>query len=100
MPEYLSPGVYVEEVDRGPRPIEGVGTAMGAFVGFTEWAERTREIDGELVTTLVDDMMGAGNYRITWDGQSVTGAPVSSGLYLYRIQAGDFVQTMKMVLLK
>lgn len=34
MPEYLSPGVYVEEVDRGTRPIEGVGTAMAAFVGF------------------------------------------------------------------
>ena len=35
-PEYLSPGVYVEEVDRGPKPIEGVGTATAAFVGFAE----------------------------------------------------------------
>ena len=35
-PEYLSPGVYVEEVDRGAKPIEGVGTAMAAFVGFAE----------------------------------------------------------------
>ena len=34
MPEYLSPGVYIQEVDTGPRPIEGVGTAMAAFVGF------------------------------------------------------------------
>ncbi len=34
MPEYLSPGVYIQEVDSGPRPIEGVGTAMAAFVGF------------------------------------------------------------------
>jgi hypothetical protein len=34
MPEYLSPGVYMEEVNRGPRPIEAVGTAMAAFVGF------------------------------------------------------------------
>lgn len=34
MPEYLSPGVYIEEVDSGPRPIEGVGTACAAFVGF------------------------------------------------------------------
>lgn len=34
MPEYLSPGVYIEEVNTGPRPIEGVGTAMAAFVGF------------------------------------------------------------------
>ena len=34
MPEYLSPGVYIEEVNTGARPIEGVGTAMAAFVGF------------------------------------------------------------------
>jgi len=34
MPQYLSPGVYVEEVDSGSRPIEGVGTAIAAFVGL------------------------------------------------------------------
>jgi phage tail sheath protein FI len=34
MPEYLSPGVYMQEVDSGPRPIEGVGTATAAFVGL------------------------------------------------------------------
>lgn len=33
MPEYLSPGVYVEEVSSGIKPIEGVGTSTGAFVG-------------------------------------------------------------------
>ena len=33
MPNYLSPGVYVEEIDSGSRPIEGVGTAVAAFVG-------------------------------------------------------------------
>jgi uncharacterized protein len=36
MPSYLSPGVYVEEVQSGARPIEGVGTAVAAFVGFAE----------------------------------------------------------------
>jgi len=35
-PEYLSPGVYVEEVDRGSKPIEGAGTSVAAFVGFAE----------------------------------------------------------------
>jgi len=35
-PEYLSPGVYVEEVDKGTKPIEGAGTACAAFVGFAE----------------------------------------------------------------
>lgn len=36
MPSYLSPGVYVEEIQSGARPIEGVGTAVAAFVGFAE----------------------------------------------------------------
>src|SRR3954467_8996412 len=34
MPNYLSPGVYVEEMEAGSRPIEGVGTAVAAFVGL------------------------------------------------------------------
>ena len=34
MPEYLSPGVYIQEVNSGPKPIEGAGTATAAFVGF------------------------------------------------------------------
>ncbi|RKN35807.1 phage tail sheath family protein [Streptomyces hoynatensis] len=34
MPHYQSPGVYVEEVDSGSRPIEGVGTSVAAFIGF------------------------------------------------------------------
>ncbi|HYM49497.1 MAG TPA: phage tail sheath family protein [Candidatus Limnocylindrales bacterium] len=36
MPNYLSPGVYVQEVEAGSRPIEGVGTAVAAFVGLAE----------------------------------------------------------------
>jgi hypothetical protein len=36
MPEYLAPGVYVEEIERGPRPIEGVPTSTSAFLGETE----------------------------------------------------------------
>lgn len=36
MPEYLSPGIYMEEIDSGPKPIEGVSTSTAAFVGFTE----------------------------------------------------------------
>ena len=36
MPTYLSPGVYMEEVSSGSKPIEGVGTAVAGFVGFAE----------------------------------------------------------------
>lgn len=38
MPSYQSPGIYMEEVDRGTKPIEAVGTAVAAFVGYTRLA--------------------------------------------------------------
>jgi len=49
MAEYLSPGVYVEEIDNGPRSIEGVGTSTAGFIGIAEKGP----IEGapELVTT-------------------------------------------------
>jgi uncharacterized protein len=36
MPQYFTPGVYIEEIERGPRPIEGVATSTAAFLGDTE----------------------------------------------------------------
>lgn len=36
MPEYLRPGVFIEEIERGPRPIEGVPTSTAAFLGAAE----------------------------------------------------------------
>ena len=42
MPEYKSPGVYIEEVDRGTKPIEAAGTSMAAFVGITAEASIKR----------------------------------------------------------
>ena len=41
---------------------------------------------------------GDGSYQ--WDGRDTMGRPVSAGGYLYQIQAGEFVETKKMVLLK
>jgi uncharacterized protein YdeI (BOF family) len=52
-------------------------------------------IQGELVEALVDGVMDAGNYQITFDGSGL-----ASGLYLYRIQAGSFIETKKMTLMK
>ena len=50
---------------------------------------------GEEVTRLSDSFHQAGEYEATWDASNV-----SSGIYFYRLRAGDFVQTRKMVLLK
>ena len=40
---YYTPGVYIEEVDKGPKPIQGVGTSVTAFIGFTQKAEALNE---------------------------------------------------------
>jgi phage tail sheath protein FI len=45
MTTYLTPGVYVEEVDRGSKPLSAVGTAVAAFVGFTATAPRDDSSD-------------------------------------------------------
>jgi len=55
---------------------------------------------GQRVRSLIDREESAGSYTITWDGISSAGSPVATGVYLYRFQAGDHVETKKMLLLK
>jgi flagellar hook assembly protein FlgD len=42
----------------------------------------------------------AGRYSVMWDGKNDNGVRVSSGVYFYRLLAGDYVSTKKMVMLK
>ena len=58
------------------------------------------DVTGALVKTLVDQTMRAGNMQATWDGTNLSGNKVASGVYLYRMAAGDFVAAKKMVLMK
>src|SRR5262245_33803962 len=58
MPEYLAPGVYVEEIQTGPRPIEGGSTSTAGFVGETERGT----IRPTLVTSWADFQRGFGGY--------------------------------------
>lgn len=55
---------------------------------------------GQLVTTLVNEALQAGTYRVNWDGRNLFGSQVASGVYLYRLQASGYVSTRKMMLLK
>jgi hypothetical protein len=55
---------------------------------------------GREVRTLVNQVQDAGFKSIMWDAANDYGKSVSAGIYLYQIQAGDFIQTEKMVLLK
>ena len=55
---------------------------------------------GHQVKRLVDGFRGAGVNSIVWDGTNDHGQPVSAGIYIYQLQAGGFLQTRKMILLK
>ena len=55
---------------------------------------------GRLVKTLINDQQTAGYKSIQWNAINNLGEPVSTGLYLYTVQAGEFKQTKKMVLLR
>ena len=55
---------------------------------------------GRVVSNLVSSQQRAGYKSIQWNATNNTGQPVSAGLYLYSIEAGQFRQTKKMVLLK
>ena len=55
---------------------------------------------GQKVKTLVDENMKAGSFVVDWDGEDQRGVEVSSGIYFYRMIAGDFSSVKRMVLLK
>lgn len=59
MPEYLSPGVYMEEISVGPKPIEGVGTSTAGMLGLTERGP----VDPRLVTNMGEYTRLYGGYR-------------------------------------
>ena len=50
---------------------------------------------GEEVSTLVNEFRSTGNYEIIFDASNLT-----SGIYFYKIQSGNFIETKKMILLK
>ena len=66
--------------------------------GFTSL--RVFDLTGRVVSTLVNQQMGQGNHTVQWNGNSENGTPVSSGLYLCRIEYGGLVETTGLCVLK
>ena len=61
---------------------------------------RVYNILGEVVKTLVDEPLAPGTYEKVWDGRDSQGNSVASGIYFYKLKAGDFTDTKKMVMMK
>ncbi len=102
MPEYKSPGVYIEEVDRGTKPIEAAGTSMTAFVGVTAEAS-VKQIDpatGERV--VVQSVLNKPTLVTSWTqfvgifGDFVSGAYLPDAVYGYFANGGGACYVVSM----
>ena len=61
---------------------------------------RIYDIHGKKVITLVDERQTSGEKSVQWNGRDWSGQPVSSGVYIYRLQADNFLRSRKMMLLR
>lgn len=72
----------------------------------SKWAEgilvklRIYNLRGKLVRNITNEVLEPGIYTRVWDGQNSNGETVSSGIYIYRLDAGEFSQTRRMLFLK
>ncbi len=83
-----------------PNPFNPM-TRLGYYLPKESFVEITiYDMLGNSISHLVNEKQTFGHRSVDWNAKNDQGQPVSAGVYLYRIQAGDFIQTKKMILLK
>jgi hypothetical protein len=83
-----------------PNPFNPSTTIRYGLRSRTHVSLKVYNVMGQLVKTLVNETKNSGDYTIVWRGVNNTGESVASGVYFYRLIAGAFSHTKKMVLLK
>ena len=83
-----------------PNPFNPVTTIRYDLPGQSYVLITIYDILGREIRMLVNTTQDAGYKSVIWDGTNDFGQHVSAGVYIYRIQAGDFTQTRKMILLR
>ncbi|MEW6701134.1 MAG: T9SS type A sorting domain-containing protein [Bacteroidota bacterium] len=83
-----------------PNPFNPSTNISYRLQGTSYTTLRVYDMLGREVATLVNEEQPAGTYQIVWNGTDNFGNKVTSGVYIYRLQAGSFSQTKKLVLMK
>jgi hypothetical protein len=83
-----------------PNPFNPVTTITYDLAGTEDVKLAVFNIRGQRVRELVNEAQPAGQHRAEWDGKDRNGQRVASGVYFYRLEAGSYTRTFKMVLLK
>ncbi len=78
-------------------PETTIGFRMSA-AGVVELA--VYDISGRLVKTLLNEKRAAGSYEVQWDGRNRFGAEAPSGVYIYRLRAGNYSAAKRMLLVR
>jgi serine protease len=81
-----------------PNPFGSVTEFSLSLPAATEVSFNVYNMMGQKVRTLVNREVGAGTYTVTWDATNDRGEPVSTGVYFYRVVAGENKATQKMML--
>jgi hypothetical protein len=58
------------------------------------------DLEGRVVATLVDEVQKAGNYSCIWEARDAQHRPMASGIYFYRLQAGSYEKSFRMLLVR
>jgi flagellar hook assembly protein FlgD len=86
--------------DNYPNPFNPSTTIRYALPGQANVTLRIYNILGQEIRTLVNERQSAGVRSVVWDGRNNLNQAVSSGIYIYRLQAGARVLSKKMILLE
>ncbi|MEZ4747254.1 MAG: LamG-like jellyroll fold domain-containing protein [Calditrichia bacterium] len=83
-----------------PNPFNPTTSISYKLSNFSDVKLRIFNVLGQSVKTLVDEKLPAGSYTISWDGTNASGEAVASGIYFYRLTAGETVLIRKMLLVR
>ncbi|MDZ4182489.1 MAG: choice-of-anchor J domain-containing protein [Candidatus Cloacimonadaceae bacterium] len=96
----MSPAISTRLHDNYPNPFNPETTIRFSVKEAAPVSIEIYNVKGQLVKTLVNEMKDSGNHSVIWRGLDNNNRPVSSGVYFYKMSAGKYSSTKKMILMK
>jgi hypothetical protein len=93
------PGIYSLSQNY-PNPFNPVTNFSFTLPQQSNVVIKVYDITGREIKTLINEQLNAGTYKADWNSTDNSGANVSSGVYFYRITAGNYTETKRMMLIK